>query len=85
MHLKGAANDVPIEASTAGHRNTEFVMTIKAAWGDPTEFDQHVEWAGDFIRDVQPNPRANGYNNFQTVDEGEDRTRQTYTEGILSV
>lgn len=78
MHLGGAATDVPLEATAVGHRNAEFVMAIQAAWEDPAESALHIGWARDFFHDVQPYSSGNGYINFQTDDEGDDRVRQSY-------
>ncbi|HLT19802.1 MAG TPA: FAD-binding oxidoreductase [Thermomicrobiales bacterium] len=78
MHLGGAAKDVPIEASAIGHRNAEYVMAIQAAWEDPAESEQHIAWARAFWNDLHPFSSGNGYINFQTAEESEDRIRQSY-------
>ena len=82
MHLGGAAKRVPVEATAVGHRNAEFVMAIQAAWEDPAEAERHIGWARGFFHDVQPFSSGNGYINFQTEDEGEDRTRQAYPPAV---
>lgn len=82
MHLGGAATDIPLEATAVGHRNAEFVMAIQAAWEDPADADRHIGWAREFFHDVHPFSSGNGYINFQTEDEGEDRVRQSYPTAV---
>lgn len=78
MHLGGAAKTVPVSATAVGHRNAEFVMAIQSAWEDPAESNRHIGWARDFFNDVHPLSSGNGYINFQTEDEGDERVRQAY-------
>ncbi len=82
MHLGGAARDIPVEATAVGHRNAEYVMAIQAAWEKPSESDRHIGWAKGFFNDVQPLSSGNGYINFQTEDEGDDRVRQAYPPAV---
>ncbi|CAN5646185.1 FAD-binding oxidoreductase [soil metagenome] len=82
MHLGGAAKNIPIESSAVGHRNAEYVMAIQAAWEDPAESEHHIGWARGFWNDLQPFSSGNGYINFPTEDEGDDRTRQAYPPAV---
>jgi len=83
MHLGGAAKNVPVEETAVGHRNVEYVLAIQGAWEDPAESDRHIAWARNFFEDVRPFSSGNGYINFQTQDEGDDRVRQSYPPEVF--
>jgi FAD/FMN-containing dehydrogenase len=78
MHLGGAAKQIPVSATAVGHRNAEYVLAIQSAWEDPVQSSHHIGWARDFFDDIRPLSSGNGYINFQTEDEGDDRVRQAY-------
>ena len=83
MHLGGAAKDVPLDASAVGYRQTEFVVNFQSAWDDPAEDDRHIGWARSAFDAVHDLSSGSSYINFQTVDEGEDRVRQSYSATIF--
>ena len=78
LHLEGALNERSGDDGAVGNRDVRYVVGVLGMWepGDARggEFQDWVRQAGERLR-----PFSTGnYVNFQTADEGEDRTRATY-------
>jgi FAD/FMN-containing dehydrogenase len=77
MHLHGAGNRVPPDATAYGQRNVSFVLNIAAQWVDRDDSQRHMEWARAFWEDLHPYA-VGTYGNFLNPDDGEDRVRKSF-------
>jgi FAD/FMN-containing dehydrogenase len=67
------------EASAFGERDSEFVLNVCAVSHDDSEFDQHVGWAQETYRALEPSLTGGVYVNFLS-EEGAERVRAAYGE-----
>jgi FAD/FMN-containing dehydrogenase len=76
--IDGALNRLSPDHSPAGNRDAKLVLNITAAWEKPEEDRSHIGWARAAWEDLRRFSTGGTYINFQTEDEGEDRTRAAY-------
>jgi FAD/FMN-containing dehydrogenase len=76
--LDGAPNELPAGHSPMGNRDAKAVVNIQAAWDQPGDDAQAIEWARTAWSDLRPFSTGGTYINFQTDDEGADRVRAAY-------
>jgi FAD/FMN-containing dehydrogenase len=77
MHLHGAGNRIPSDATAYGHRDTSFVLNIGTQWIEAAEDEEHIRWTRAFWEDLHPFA-VGTYGNFLTADDDDDRVRQAY-------
>jgi FAD/FMN-containing dehydrogenase len=73
--LGGAVERVPRDASAFGHRDAPLVLEILAKWETPGAGAQHIAWADEFWRAMQPFSSGGVYVNFLG---DEPRVRDAY-------
>jgi FAD/FMN-containing dehydrogenase len=76
--LDGALNRLPEDRSAAGNRETFSVLNITGSWERAEDDQANIEWARAAWQDMRRFSTGGTYINFQTDDEGEERTRAAY-------
>src|SRR4030095_16029314 len=69
IHLGGAVNRVPADATAYPHRNVEYVMNVHTRWSDPSQDQKCIGWARAFFDAVAPFASGGVYVNFMPEDE----------------
>lgn len=78
--LDGALNELPIDHSAVGNRDTRAVLNIAGAWNDAAEDEKHKKWVKETFDDVQQFSSGGTYVNFLPEDDGSERTEQAYRD-----
>jgi len=76
--VDGGPAKLPEDHSAAGNRDADTVLNITASWDAASDDAKNVEWARAAWRDMRRFSTGGSYINFQTEDEGADRTRAAY-------
>ncbi len=76
--VDGGPAKLPEDHSAAGNRDAHTVLNITASWESADADAENVEWARSAWRDMRRLSTGGSYINFQTEDEGADRTRAAY-------
>lgn len=79
-HMEGVPSRIPVGETAFSHRSTPFVLNIHTRWQDKKGDEQSLAWARDFHRSAEPYSQG-VYVNFLS-NEGEDRVKDAYTEGV---
>lgn len=83
FQLGGAVGDVDTGTTAFGNRDAAYVLNAAAAWPpDTPDGMRHRDWARAAWEAVRPYSTGGNYVNFQTADEGEDRTREAYRDTL---
>jgi len=79
FHLAGAVNDHPEDDGAIGSREAAYACVIQAMWpeGDPAG-DGYRTWVREAWGALKPYSTGGNYVNFQTDDEGDERTAASY-------
>jgi FAD/FMN-containing dehydrogenase len=79
FQIGGAIHDLPEDDGAVGNREAGFACVIQAMWpeGDPAG-GAHRDWVRRSWEALRPYSSGGNYVNFQTEDEADDRTRQSY-------
>jgi len=79
FHLAGALNDHPEDDGAMGNREAAFACVIQAMWreGDPSG-DANRGWVRSAWDALKPYSTGGNYVNFQTEDEADERTVESY-------
>lgn len=79
-HMEGAPSRIAEDETAFSFRKTPFVLNIHTRWREAGDDDKCMKWARDFFDETKPFSHG-VYVNFIS-DEGENRTREAYTEGV---
>lgn len=81
FQMGGAIGDLPEDDGAIGNREAGFACVIQAAWpeGDPAG-SAHRDWVRRSWEALKAYSTGGNYVNFQSQDEAEDRTRQSYRD-----
>ncbi len=79
-HMEGAPSRVPFDETAFSHRTAPFVLNIHTRWQNAPDDPKCTAWARDFHAATEPFAKG-VYVNFLS-DEGEDRVKAAYTEGV---
>ena len=79
FQMGGAIGDLPEDDGAVGNREAGFACVIQAAWpdGDPAG-SAHRDWVRRSWEALRAYSTGGNYVNFQSADEADDRTRQSY-------
>ncbi len=81
FQVGGALNEHPEDDGSMGNRDAGFACVIQSMWPpDSTAGDANQEWVRNAWRSIKPYSTGGNYINFQTSDETEDRTVESYRE-----
>jgi FAD/FMN-containing dehydrogenase len=78
FQLGGAVGRVAERDTAYTGRDAAFSLVISAAWQDPGETSDNVEWVRTFWSAVRPFALGGTYINFMSEDEGRDRVVAAY-------
>jgi FAD/FMN-containing dehydrogenase len=76
--LDGALNRLPEDHSSAGNRDTAWVLNIAASWEKAEDDKTNIDWARAAWRDMRSFSTGGTYVNFLTEEEGDDRIHAAY-------
>ncbi len=79
-HLGGAAARANGNATSAAHRQGEYVLNIASSWTDATEDQRHIEWTREVWERARALDPVGTYVNFLNPDADEERIRAAYGE-----
>jgi hypothetical protein len=82
--LDGALNRLPEDHSSAGNRDTAWVLNIAASWEKPEDDKTNIEWARAAWRDLRSFSTGGTYINFLTEEEGATSAFTPPTEKTMS-
>lgn len=76
-YLGGAAGQVPADETAFGDRSAPFVLTLLAAWDQPSADAGNIAWARGEFSKLRPAMKPGVYVNFMSGDE-QDRVPEAY-------
>ncbi len=79
QHFHGAYSRVGAHETAYPHRDPSYNLLIFASWTDPAE-SEHVGWARELFRAMQPHAAGKVFPNFLGQDEDAQRVRSAYGE-----
>ena len=80
MHLypiNGAAGRVAADETAFAYRNATFAPVFVAAWQDPAEDQDRINWVRDYYQAIAPHSEPGGYINFMS-DDDQGRVQDNY-------
>jgi FAD/FMN-containing dehydrogenase len=81
FQIDGALNERPEDDGAVGNRDAAFACVIQSMWApDSPAGDANREWVRSAWQAIRPYSTGGNYVNFQTADEADERTRQSYRE-----
>jgi FAD/FMN-containing dehydrogenase len=84
FHVAGAANERPEDDGAMGNRDATFACVIQAMWGPDTGADDaNREWVRTAWQALKPYSTGGNYVNFQTEDEADARTAESYRSNYV--
>jgi FAD/FMN-containing dehydrogenase len=79
FHVAGAPNEHPEDDGAMGNREAAFACVAQSMWApDSPAADSNREWARNAWQGIKPFSTGGNYVNFQTADEPEERTVESY-------
>jgi FAD/FMN-containing dehydrogenase len=79
FHLAGAVNDHPEDDGAMGNREAAFACVIQAMWHeDDSSGEANRGWVRSAWEALKPYSTGGNYVNFQTEDEADERTVESY-------
>jgi FAD/FMN-containing dehydrogenase len=81
--LHGAPKDVDGTFSALAFRGAAFNVSAIAVWTDPSEDEEHVEWARATAGAIEPWSLGGGYANYMQADEPLDRVRAAFGDAAF--
>ena len=81
FHLAGAVNDHPEDDGAMGNREAAYACVVQSMWpeNDPSR-DAYRDWVRDAWTALKPYSTGGNYVNFQTEDEADERTLESYRD-----
>lgn len=78
FHLGGALNERPEDDGAVGNRDAVFACVVQSMWPDGGPADANVAWVRSAWEAMRRHSTGGNYVNFQTADEPDDRTVDSY-------
>ncbi|MDS0478592.1 FAD-binding oxidoreductase [Natrinema sp. 1APR25-10V2] len=80
IHIGGAVNDVPVDATAYPHRDTEYIMNLHTRWEDPKQDEECIGWARDMHEAMAFYATGGVYVNFVPEESGQQQAayRENY-------
>ncbi len=83
FQVDGAIGDHPEDDGAMGNRDAAFACVIQSMWPpDAPSADANRAWVRRAWEAVRPYSTGGNYVNFQTADETEERTAESYRSNI---
>lgn len=81
FQVGGALNERPEDDGAVGNRDAEFACVIQSMWPpDSDAGDSNQAWVRKAWQQIKPFSTGGNYINFQTSDENDERTVESYRE-----
>ena len=81
FHLAGAINEHAEDDGAVGNRDAQHACVIQAMWPEGAAAgDDFRDWVRTAWRALKPFSTGGNYVNFQTEDEGDERTADSYRD-----
>jgi FAD/FMN-containing dehydrogenase len=81
--LHGAPKDVDGDFSALAFRQAAFNVSAIAVWTDPSEDEEHAEWARATAGAIEPFALGGGYANYMQADEPLERVRAAFGDAAF--
>jgi FAD/FMN-containing dehydrogenase len=81
--LHGAPKNVDGDFSALAFRRAAFNVSATAVWTDPSEDEEHAEWARATARAIEPWSLGGGYANYMQADEPLERVRAAFGDAAF--
>lgn len=79
FHLAGALSEHPEDDGAVGNREAAFACVVQSMWApDSPAADANRAWVRNAWQAIKPHSTGGNYVNFQTDDEPDDRTIESY-------
>jgi FAD/FMN-containing dehydrogenase len=79
FHMGGATNEHDEDDGAVGNRDAQFACVIQAMWPpDSPAGAANREWVHEAWQAIKPFSTGGNYINFQTDDESDERTHESY-------
>ena len=79
FHIAGALNEHPEDDGAMGNREAAYACVTQAMWApDSPAGEANRAWVRKAWRAMKPFSTGGNYVNFQTADEADDRTQESY-------
>jgi FAD/FMN-containing dehydrogenase len=79
FHVAGALNERAEDDGAMGNREAGFACVIQAMWApDAPTAESNRDWVRSAWTALKPFSTGGNYVNFQTADEGDERTEESY-------
>jgi FAD/FMN-containing dehydrogenase len=79
FQIDGAINEHPEDDAAMGNRDARFACVIQSMWApDSAAADANIEWVRNAWNAIKPFSTGGNYVNFQTQDEPQERTAESY-------
>ena len=83
FHLAGALNEHDEDDGAVGNREAAFACVIQAMWSPESgAADANRKWVRDAWQALKPFSTGGNYINFQTDDETDERTAESYRDNL---
>lgn len=83
FHLAGALSEHPEDDGAVGNRDAGFACVVQAMWTpDSSAAEANREWVRGAWSELRQYSTGGNYVNFQTADEPDDRTAQSYRDNL---
>jgi hypothetical protein len=79
FQVGGALNEHPEDDGAVGNRDAAFACVVQSMWApDSGAGDSNRDWVRSAWMNLKPFSTGGNYVNFQTADEADDRTAESY-------
>ena len=79
FHIGGAIGEKGPQDGAVGNRDAEYAMVVAGGWPPSDGAGQgHIAWVRNAWESLRPFSTGGHYINFETADEGEERTHASY-------
>jgi hypothetical protein len=78
FHLEGALADFAEDDGAVGNRDAEFACVVQSMWPDGGPAQANTDWVRTAWQTLRRYSTGGNYVNFQTADEPDDRTAESY-------
>ena len=83
FQMGGALNEHPEDDGAVGNREAAFACVIQSMWGpDSGTGDANRDWVRNAWQALKPYSTGGNYVNFQTEDEADERTLESYRDNL---
>ena len=83
FHIAGAIGDKGPSDGAVGNRDAAFAMVVAGGWPpDDGAGQKHIAWVRSAWESLRPFSTGGHYINFETADEGEERTHASYGQNF---